>query len=436
MKSRYTTPARLTASAFRERWRAAGAGLDCGEEPSAGGGPLASPIDVAGRRLVNRFAIHPMEGWDAEPSGLPSELTRRRWRRFGASGAKLIWGGEAFAVQADGRANPRTSSTWLPTASTWRVGWLPSSDERCVDAHQGCSVKDVDDLVRRSAVDPLGSVRTPRRTDAAPRIACITTTALAAKYGARPTDLPLMTDAELEGDRRTASSPRPRSWPGRVGFDFVDVKCCHGYLLHEMLGACTRPGRVRRERSRTAPGCSGAIVDEHPAGPVPTWRSRVRVSIADVHPFSAGAETTHVGEPQGLGCGTCRTAGRVRRRSPTIPRRTSTSMSRSSSSVCCRDLGIRLVNLSRSARPTTIPTCSVRRPIRRATATCRPRIRCCRVLSDTCWHVRRICREARFPDLLLRRYRLHLPAGVPASRGAVRGGRRGMWTSSGSGGWC
>jgi NADPH2 dehydrogenase len=30
----------------------------------------------------------------------------RRWRHFGESGAKLIWGGEAVAVRHDARANP------------------------------------------------------------------------------------------------------------------------------------------------------------------------------------------------------------------------------------------------------------------------------------------------------------------------------------------
>ena len=47
-----------------------------------------------------------MEGWDANRDGSPSELTLRRWQHFGQSGAKLIWGGEAAAVQPDGRANP------------------------------------------------------------------------------------------------------------------------------------------------------------------------------------------------------------------------------------------------------------------------------------------------------------------------------------------
>src|SRR5690348_12494615 len=47
-----------------------------------------------------------MEGWDGTAAGEPSDLTRRRWRHFGISGAKLIWGGEAVAVRHDGRANP------------------------------------------------------------------------------------------------------------------------------------------------------------------------------------------------------------------------------------------------------------------------------------------------------------------------------------------
>ena len=57
--------------------------------------------------IGHRLAIQPMEGWDCERDGTPSENTKRRWRRFGLSGAKLIWGGEACAVRLDGRANPK-----------------------------------------------------------------------------------------------------------------------------------------------------------------------------------------------------------------------------------------------------------------------------------------------------------------------------------------
>src|SRR5882724_714840 len=68
--------------------------------------PLRQPLVRGPFNIANRIAIQPMEGWDGLLDGNPSENTIRRWRRFGASGAKLIWGGEAVAVSHDGRANP------------------------------------------------------------------------------------------------------------------------------------------------------------------------------------------------------------------------------------------------------------------------------------------------------------------------------------------
>ena len=69
--------------------------------------PLAQPYCLDnGFTIGNRFCILPMEGWDGTADGRPTELTTRRWKNFGLSGAKLIWGGEAVAVQPDARANP------------------------------------------------------------------------------------------------------------------------------------------------------------------------------------------------------------------------------------------------------------------------------------------------------------------------------------------
>jgi NADPH2 dehydrogenase len=68
--------------------------------------PLRSPLIRGEIRIGNRIAVQPMEGWDDTPDGQPTENTIRRWRRFGQSGAKLIWGGEAVAVSHEGRANP------------------------------------------------------------------------------------------------------------------------------------------------------------------------------------------------------------------------------------------------------------------------------------------------------------------------------------------
>ena len=58
---------------------------------TADGSPLAAAIQIGGHRVGNRWCIHPMEGWDGTADGRPTEPLLRRWRRFGESGAKLIW---------------------------------------------------------------------------------------------------------------------------------------------------------------------------------------------------------------------------------------------------------------------------------------------------------------------------------------------------------
>src|SRR4051794_38005777 len=107
--SNYPKIAQLkTVAALRARLDELGISLPIDEKPlsAAEGSPLAQPIKIAGHMVANRWCIHPMEGWDAGRDGSPSEHTLRRWRNFGRSGAKLIWGGEAAAVRPDGRANP------------------------------------------------------------------------------------------------------------------------------------------------------------------------------------------------------------------------------------------------------------------------------------------------------------------------------------------
>ena len=68
--------------------------------------PLGNSMHYQDGIVGNRFCILPMEGWDGTKDGKPTELTRRRWKNFGLSGAKMIWGGEAIAIRHDGRANP------------------------------------------------------------------------------------------------------------------------------------------------------------------------------------------------------------------------------------------------------------------------------------------------------------------------------------------
>ena len=70
---------------------------------------LKDEVKVGDVTIPNRIVIQPMEGCDGTPSGEPDELTLRRYDRFAASGAGLVWA-EAVAVVEEGRANPRQHS--------------------------------------------------------------------------------------------------------------------------------------------------------------------------------------------------------------------------------------------------------------------------------------------------------------------------------------
>src|SRR5580658_9139773 len=103
-------PALKTAGNFRNHLASIGVSLPCDDRMETGAtSPLSRPVEdvlLNGKRIGNRFAVHPMEGWDGSRAGGVTDDVLRRWTRFGQSGAKLICGGEAMAVRPDGRANP------------------------------------------------------------------------------------------------------------------------------------------------------------------------------------------------------------------------------------------------------------------------------------------------------------------------------------------
>ena len=118
-------------AAFRERMRELGLDLPIEEAiETAPASPLAGSLDVGGFRVGNRWAIHPMEGWDATADGHPTPDLVRRWRRFGESGAKLLWGMEAVAVRPDGRANPHQLM-----ANPDTFGELVAAAHECLETH-------------------------------------------------------------------------------------------------------------------------------------------------------------------------------------------------------------------------------------------------------------------------------------------------------------
>jgi len=283
----FTTPGQhKSAQAFREHLQSLDADFDCVLELAGPSGALAQPFEHRGRTLANRFCIHPMEGWDGTRSGLPTEHTRRRWRNFGRSGAKLIWGGEAFAVRQDGRANP--GQLFLNPDEDTRATLASLRDEvRAGHAEIG---EDPDELYIGLQLTHSGRFARPD-SELAARIACAHPV-LDAKFGI-DAEAALLSDSELEAiaDLFVESAGHAQA----AGFDFVDVKCAHGYLLHDLLGAHTRAGQYGGSfEKRTALLCR---IIAGIRAKCPGLEIGVRVSLCDVFPFSPDAD--HVGEPAG-----------------------------------------------------------------------------------------------------------------------------------------
>lgn len=272
-----------TPSALRARLAELGLELPVDETAltAAAGSPLAQPLEIAGFRVGNRWCIQPMEGWDANHDGSPSAYTLRRWRNFGLSGAKLIWGGEAAAVEESGKANPRQT---LATDSN-RAGLKLLVDElrRAHLERHGTH----DDLLVGLQLTHSGRFCRPQGNRLEPRIA-YHHPLLDAKFGIAPDDNSIVwTDEQLERliERYVAAAGVARE----AGFQFVDVKACHGYLLHEFLSARTRPGRFGGDfegRTRLLRTIVGRVRTQYPDLLV-----GVRLSAFDTVPYVTSRET-------------------------------------------------------------------------------------------------------------------------------------------------
>lgn len=240
--------------------------------------PLFRPVQVGPFRVGNAFCVQPMEGCDGTLDGQPDELVFRRYQRFGAGGAKLIWG-EATAVIEEGRANPR--QLVINEATEAALGKML---DVCRVAHRQAHGRD-DDLViglqlthsgRYSFRRPLIAVHDP---------------ILDPRTGI-DASCPLLDDEYLKRlvDHYVAAARIAH----RLGYLFVDVKQCHRYLLSELLAAKTRPGPYGgslANRTRLARDIITAIRAE-----VPGLMIATRINVYDCIPYRKNADTD-VGEP-------------------------------------------------------------------------------------------------------------------------------------------
>lgn len=243
-------------------------------------GPLAQPLtwtdgSAGAIEVANRFAVLPMEGWDGTTDGQPTDLVRRRWSRFASSGCGLVWG-EATAVRPDGRANPNqlvVSEQTVEGLAELRGLLDPSQVAGLQLTHSG----------RWCRPDADGPAPRPGHTNPV----------LDARQGIGPDAV--LSDEELEAvaERYVAGAVLAR----QAGFDFVDVKHCHGYLLHELLSGVERPGPYGGDlegRTRFL-----RTVVEGIRAQAPDLAVAVRLSAFDLRPYTAGEGGTGVPDGEG-----------------------------------------------------------------------------------------------------------------------------------------
>lgn len=234
---------------------------------------LGTPCSAGSVTLPNRIVYQPMEGCDGTNDGTPGELTVRRYLRFAKGGPGLIWF-EATAILPEGRANPRQVMLNEKNLSVYA---------------------ELLDRMRETSV---------RENGYAPIIVCQLTHSgryskpngfpepLVAQH--RPLfegDTPLSEDRILSDDYLAAlpeQYAKTAELAARAGFDGVDIKSCHGYLLSELLGAYGRPGKFGGEAYENRTRILLSSVEAVQAGAPSGFLIASRFNAYDGYPYPHG----------------------------------------------------------------------------------------------------------------------------------------------------
>lgn len=249
--------------------------------------PLLQPVEINGFRVPNRMVVLPMEGCDGLADGSPDELTFRRYRRFAAGGAGLLWF-EATAVVEEGRANPR--QLWIRDQTAGSFASLVEESLKAARSVLGPSHRPMLVLQLTHSGRYSRPVRAPRP------IIAHHSKFLDPIHKLGP-DYPLISDDELDRlqDRFVEAARAAK----KAGFDAVDVKACHRYLMSELLASHTRAnsrygGADFENRSRLFRDIVRRIREEVP-GIIVT--SRMNCYDAMAYPYGYGVDREDESKP-------------------------------------------------------------------------------------------------------------------------------------------
>lgn len=195
---------------------------------------LAAPIRLkSGKVIPNSMGIAPLEGFDGTADGAPTDKVYRRYERYARGGAGLIWY-ESIAISDDGRCNPCQMVMNGETVKEIKKV-LEHANAAAMETH-GRKPYNVVQLTHsgRRSVDkefrptPLAAVLNPYMDEH---------NAVDGSKG----KITVATDEKIEEIVQGFIDAAVLAY--EAGFDAVDIKICHEYILRELLSAFTRPGK-------------------------------------------------------------------------------------------------------------------------------------------------------------------------------------------------
>lgn len=181
---------------------------------------LAQPLTLNGKVIRNRLLAQPIEGFDANQDGSPSQRTVDRYCELAAGGSGALWL-ESVSVNHQGRSNP--SQLWIR-----QENWT--------------KFRDMASEIRKHAIGPIYLIlqltHSGRNSnpDGTPTPICgFYSEALPKEntYIITDEELTLLEEDYVEATRLAKLA----------GFDAVDIRACHGYLINELFAAVNRPGK-------------------------------------------------------------------------------------------------------------------------------------------------------------------------------------------------
>jgi len=186
--------------------------------------PLLQPAVLEQFVVANRLVVQPMEGYDSEDDGSPSALTKRRYLRYAEGGSGMIWY-EAVSISSDGRSNP--GQLWINSSNIPAFKAL-NEQMRSAAKKQGISPLLIVQLTHSGRYSkPYGKPQ--------PMVASLNETLdKVVPHVLTDSELKLIQDQYVEAAALSAEA----------GFDMVDIKACHGYLMIETLAALSRNNSV------------------------------------------------------------------------------------------------------------------------------------------------------------------------------------------------